>query len=94
MYIDKNDLYGAARCEVPTTKQLRTLNRARNSITSQKISTFLISTQKQIKALIYFQVDLHYPSDIHHKTADFPLDPEAAQVKQDILPPFMEHLYQ
>ena len=41
----------------------------------------------------YFEVDLNYPANIHHKTSDFPLAPEAAQVTVDMLSEYMKHLY-
>ena len=93
MYIDQNNLYGAAMCEYLPHSNFHLM-------TNQEIDTSF-PTQQHILNLnaegdegFYFEVDLSYPPDIHHKTADFPLAPQGEEVTSDMLSPFMKQLYQ
>ena len=68
-------------------------------MTEQEIQN-LFPTAQQILDLdtegdtgFYFEVDLHYPSNIHHKTADFPLAPETGKVTEQMLSQHMRDLY-
>ena len=92
MYIDMNNLYGAAmtECLPHSNFKLLTKEEIQNIFpTSQKI----LDMDTETDVGFYFEVDLHYPTAIHNKTADFPLAPELAQVTEDMLSPYMKKLY-
>ena len=56
---------------------------------SKKFNQHILNFSTEADQGFYFKVELHYPSDIHHKTADFSLVSEAAQVTQDMWLPYM-----
>lgn len=92
LYIDQNNLYGAAMTEYLPHSNFKLLSKNEIEI--------LFPTRQQILDLdtetdvgYFFEVDLHYPPAIHDKTADFPLAPEFAQVTNDMLSPYMKELY-
>lgn len=93
MYIDQNNLYGAAMCEHLPHSNFHLL-------TEHEIETFFPNQQNILDLNtegdegFYFEVDLTYPSEIHKKTSDFPLAPEGGQVTEDMLSPYMQQLYQ
>ena len=91
-YWDQNNLYGAAMTEKLPHSNFKLL-------TEEEIQN-LFPTAQQILDLdtegdtgFYFEVDLHYPSNIHHSTADFPLAPEAGKVTDQMLSQHMRDLY-
>ena len=92
MYFDQVNLYGAALSEYLPHSNFKLL--------SQTDIDNLFPTGQHIINLdtegdigFYFEVDLNYPANIHHKTSDFPLAPEAGQVTVDMLSDYMKHLY-
>ena len=92
LYIDQNNLYGAAMSEYLPHSNFVLLTD--DEITAQ------FPTQEHILKLntegdqgYYFEVDLHYPPHIHKQTADFPLAPESTQVTEDMLSPYMKQLH-
>ena len=93
MYIDQNNLYGASLSEYLPHSNFKIL-------TDEEIHKLFPSTQHilhmdtETDTGYYFEVDLTYPTNIHHKTADFPLAPETAQVTEDMLSEHMKNLYQ
>ena len=91
-YYDENNLYGAAMREyLPHSNfKLLTQDEILNLFpTPQHIAQ--MDTETDVG--YFFEVDLHYPNSIHHKTADFPLAPEFAEVTHDMLSPYMKELY-
>ena len=92
MYIDQNNLYGAAMSEYLPHSNFKLL-------TDDEIG-LLFPSENQITALdaegdqgYFFEVDLEYPSDIHIKTADFPLAPESGVISHDMLSSYMQELH-
>ena len=92
LYIDQNNLYGAAMSEYLPHSDFVLL-------TDDEIQT-RFPNQQHILNLntegdqgYYFEVDLHYPPYIHKRTADFPLAPESTEVTEDMLSPYMKDLH-
>ena len=92
MYIDQNNLYGAAMSECLPQSDFRFLSDSEieQIFPSQQHITDLDTEGDQG---YFFEVDLDYPPDIHKQTADFPLAPESGIVTQDMLSTYMSELH-
>lgn len=93
LYIDQNNLYGAALTEYLPHSNFRLLtDEETRSLFPSAQDILNIDTENDRG--YYFEVDLKYPTGIHHKTSDFPLAPETAQVTESMLSPYMKDLYE
>ena len=92
LYIDQNNLYGAAMSEyLPHSNfVLLTDDDIRTRFPNDQSILHLDTEGDQG---YYFEVDLHYPPHIHKQTSDFPLAPESGTVTHDMLSPYMKDLY-
>ena len=92
LYIDQNNLYGAAMSEFLPHSDFQFLS-------SQEIQTLfpdqthIINLDTEGDEGYLFEVDLHYPPHIHQTTSDFPLAPESIKVTEDMLSQHMKNLY-
>ena len=83
-YIDQNNLYGSSLCKPLPHSEFSWVEDVSSFTTD-----FILNIDKEGEWGYTFEVDLHYPSNIHHHTADFPLAPESGTVTTDMLSPFM-----
>lgn len=92
MYIDMNSLYADSLSQnLPHSNfHLLTENEIQSLFPSAQ---HIINLDTESDIGFYFEVDLDYPAKIHHKTSDFPLAPETAQVTEDMLSDYMKDLY-
>ena len=82
-YWDENNLYGNALRQLLPTSGFQWL-------TEEEIAALdwhSIATDGEFGYTL--MVDLEYPREIHDKTQDFPLAPEAKHITEDMLTPFM-----
>ena len=83
-YIDQNNLYGSSLC-----KPLPHSDFSWVEDVSSFTQDFILNIDEQGEWGYTFEVDLHYPTEIHRQTADFPLAPESGIVTASMFSPFM-----
>ena len=92
LYIDQNNLYGAAMSEFLPHSDFYSLNDEEITQTFPDQSHIeSLDTEGDVGYL--FEVDLHYPPHIHKATSDFPLAPESDRIRDSMLSPYMRELY-
>ena len=86
-YWDENNLYGNSLSDLLPTSHFHWVSEA-------EIATLdwqTIATEGNTGYVL--KVDLQYPAEIHDKTQDFPLAPEAARVTEDMFTPYMQECW-
>ena len=93
LYIDQNNLYGAAMSEYLPHSNFVLLsdNDIQTRFPNQQ---HILNLDTEGDQGYYFEVDLHYPARIHKQTSDFPLAPESATVTENMLSPYMKQLHE
>ena len=92
LYIDQNNLYGQALCELLPHSNFEELHPDDIPITFPDEASIL-AIDKNGDVGFLFEVDLEYPTHLHNKTKDFPLAPESGEVTEEMLSPFMKQLH-
>jgi RNase P subunit RPR2 len=82
MYLDCNNLYGYAMCEPLPTGQFRFLD------PDEREDFDLHSKSAEDCKGYILEVDLDYPTNLHHSHNDYPLAPEKAKVTPHMLSPY------
>ena len=92
LYIDQNNLYGAAMSEFLPHSNFQFLSDT-DIQTRFPDETHILNLDTEGDVGYLFEVDLHYPPHIHKQTSDFPLAPESGKVTEQMLSPYMKQLY-
>ena len=87
-YIDENNLYGSSMCKPLPHSEFSWVEDL-NILTPE----FIMNIDDEGEWGYTLEVDLTYPTHIHHKTADLPLAPESSEVTKDMFSPFMHSFY-
>ena len=88
-YIDENNLYGNA-----LSKPLPHSEFCWVEDLSAFTRDFILGLDEEGEWGYTLEVDLGYPQDLHHDTADFPLAPESGEINSDMFSTFMKDFYQ
>ena len=85
-YLDANNLYGAAQCDLLPQKSFRWLD-------AQEIQSFdLMSIACDATKGYVLEIDLNYPEELHESHNSFPLAPEKYSVQYEQLSDFQKCL--
>ena len=88
-YIDQNNLYGSSlRRPLPHSEFSWVED------LSDFTSDFILGLDEEGEWGYTLEVDLDYPTNIHHETSDFPLAPEQGEITFDMFSPFMKSFHQ
>ena len=88
-YIDQNNLYGSSLSKPLPHSEFSWIEDL-TIFTSE----FILNLDEKGDWGYTLEVDLGYPEHLHHKTADFPLAPEAGFITEDMFTDFMFAHYQ
>ena len=88
-YIDANNLYGSALSKPLPHSDFEWVE----DVTPFTTAEAILSLHDEGEFGYLFEVDLHYPTSIHDKTADFPLAPESDFVHPSMFSDFMSEFY-
>ena len=88
VYIDQNNLYGSSLC-----KPLPHSEFAYVADVSLLTRDFILNIDEGGEWGYTLEVNLHYPTQLHQHTADFPLAPESGTVTADMFSPFMTYFH-
>ena len=87
-YIDQNNLYGSS-----LSKPLPHSDFSWVEDVSSFSRDFILNIDEEGEWGYTFEIDLHYPSQIHNHTTDFPLAPESGSVTANMFSPFMSSFH-
>ena len=87
-YIDQNNLYGSSLSQPLPHSEFSWVEDL-----SSFTPDFIMNIDEKGDWGYTFELDLSYPSNIHHKTKDFPLAPESGEVTEEMFTPFMSSFY-
>ena len=87
-YIDQNNLYGSSLCKPLPHSEFQFVEDP-SSLTRE----FILSLDDEGEIGYTLEVDLSYPSHLHHSTADFPLAAESGYITADMFSEFMTSFY-
>jgi len=88
-YVDENNLYGLAMCQPLPHSEFCWVEDP-----SVFTRDFILGLDEEGDIGYTLEVDLNYPSHLHHRTSDLPLAPESGQVTEDMFSGFMTSLHQ